>query len=54
LLFQVLSLHLTPQRLERAEGWFVRWGAWALIFGRHIFGLRVPLTVAAGTYFHEI
>lgn len=43
-------LHLTPQRMERAEGWFVRWGAWALIFGRHIFGLRVPLTVAAGIF----
>lgn len=43
-------LHLTPQRMERAEHWFVRWGAWALIFGRHIFGLRVPLTVAAGIF----
>ena len=43
-------LHLTPQRMERAEGWFTRWGAWALIFGRHIFGLRVPLTVAAGIF----
>jgi len=43
-------LHLTPQRMERAEGWFIRWGAWALIFGRHIFGLRVPLTVAAGIF----
>ncbi len=43
-------LHLTPQRMDRAEGWFIRWGAWALIFGRHIFGLRVPLTVAAGIF----
>jgi len=43
-------LHLTPQRMERAEGWFIRWGAWALIFGRHVFGLRVPLTVAAGIF----
>jgi membrane protein DedA with SNARE-associated domain len=43
-------LHLTPQRMARAEGWFDRWGAWALIFGRHIFGLRVPLTVAAGIF----
>jgi len=41
-------LHLTPQRLETAEESFRRWGPWALIFGRHIFGLRVPLTVAAG------
>jgi membrane protein DedA with SNARE-associated domain len=41
-------LHLTPERMETAENSFRRWGPWALIFGRHIFGLRVPLTVAAG------
>jgi membrane protein DedA with SNARE-associated domain len=41
-------LHVTPRRLEQAEQSFRRWGAWALIFGRHIPGLRVPLTVAAG------
>jgi membrane-associated protein len=41
-------LHLTGDRLDRAEGWFARWGPWTLIFGRHIPGARVPLTVAAG------
>ncbi|GAC1510416.1 MAG: hypothetical protein NVS1B3_13030 [Candidatus Dormibacteraceae bacterium] len=41
-------LDLTPARLDRAESWFRRYGPWALIFGRHIPGLRVPLTVAAG------
>lgn len=41
-------LHLTPARLDRAHRWFERWGPWALIVGRHIPGLRVPLTVAAG------
>ncbi len=41
-------LHLTPTRLEEAEHWFRRYGPWALIFGRHIPGFRVPLTVAAG------
>ncbi len=41
-------LHLTPARLEEAEHWFRRYGPWALIFGRHIPGFRVPLTVAAG------
>jgi membrane protein DedA with SNARE-associated domain len=41
-------LHLTASRLDRAEMWFGRWGAWTLIFGRHIPGFRVPLTVAAG------
>ncbi|MDQ6884451.1 MAG: DedA family protein [Candidatus Dormibacteraeota bacterium] len=43
-------LHLTPDKMARAESWFTRWGAWALIFGRHVFGLRVPLTVAAGIF----
>jgi membrane protein DedA with SNARE-associated domain len=41
-------LELTPERLNRAEVWFGRWGPWTLIFGRHIPGFRVPLTVAAG------
>lgn len=41
-------LELTPGRLDRAEAWFGRWGPWTLIFGRHIPGFRVPLTVAAG------
>ena len=41
-------LQLTPRTLESAERWFARWGPWALIFGRHVPGLRVPLTVAAG------
>jgi membrane protein DedA with SNARE-associated domain len=41
-------LHLTPERLARAERWFERWGVWAIIFGRHVPGLRVPITVAAG------
>jgi len=43
-----LLLHLTPARLAAAERWFDRWGAPAIIFGRHVFGLRVPITVAAG------
>ncbi len=43
-------LHLTPERLARAEQWFVRWGPWTVVFGRHIFGFRVPVTVAAGLF----
>jgi membrane protein DedA with SNARE-associated domain len=43
-------LHLTPARIDRAERWFGRWGFWTLVFGRHIPGLRVPLTVAAGIF----
>jgi membrane protein DedA with SNARE-associated domain len=41
-------LHLTPARLERAERWFQRWGPWTIIFGRHVIGCRVPVTVVAG------
>jgi membrane protein DedA with SNARE-associated domain len=41
-------LHITPDRVASAEHWFRRYGPWALIFGRHIPGFRVPLTVVAG------
>lgn len=41
-------LHITPERVADAERWFRRYGPWALIFGRHIPGFRVPLTVVAG------
>lgn len=41
-------LHITPERVTSAEHWFRRYGPWALIFGRHIPGFRVPLTVVAG------
>ncbi len=43
-------LQLTPERLNRAEYWFRRWGPWALILGRHVPGLRIPLTVGAGIF----
>jgi membrane-associated protein len=42
--------HLTPRRLARAEAWFRRWGAPTVIVGRHVFGMRVPVTVAAGLF----
>ena len=41
-------LHITQERVDSAEHWFRRYGPWALIFGRHIPGFRVPLTVMAG------
>jgi membrane protein DedA with SNARE-associated domain len=41
-------LHITPERVDSAQHWFRRYGPWALIFGRHIPGFRVPLTVVAG------
>jgi len=41
-------VHLSPERLLRAEQWFKRYGVIAIIFGRHIPGFRIPITVAAG------
>lgn len=41
--------HVEPERLDRSKAWFDRWGVLAMIFGRHIPGFRVPLTVVAGT-----
>jgi membrane protein DedA with SNARE-associated domain len=41
-------IHLTPERLDRAEGWFAGHGPVAIIFGRHVPGLRIPITVACG------
>jgi membrane protein DedA with SNARE-associated domain len=43
-------VHLSPERLRRAERWFDRYGVFAIIFGRHIPGFRVPITVAAGVF----
>jgi membrane protein DedA with SNARE-associated domain len=45
-----LVLHVTPERVARAERWFERWGVPAIIFGRHILGFRIPVTVAAGLF----
>lgn len=41
-------VHLSPERLDKAERWFKRYGVIAIIFGRHIPGFRVPITLAAG------
>jgi membrane protein DedA with SNARE-associated domain len=43
-------VHLSPERLQRAERWFERYGVLAIIFGRHIPGFRVPITLAAGIF----
>jgi len=42
-------LHLDGRRLEKAHAWFDRWGVWAIIFGRHIPGFRIAITVIAAT-----
>lgn len=43
-------VHLSHERLMRAEHWFRRYGVLAIIFGRHIPGFRIPITVAAGVF----
>jgi membrane protein DedA with SNARE-associated domain len=43
-------VHLSHERLVRAERWFRRYGVLAIIFGRHIPGFRIPITVAAGIF----
>ena len=43
-------VHLSPERLAKAERWFEQYGVLAIIFGRHIPGFRVPITVAAGVF----
>lgn len=43
-------IHLTPDRLRRAERWIGRWGVWAVFFGRHVPGGRVAMTVVAATF----
>jgi membrane-associated protein len=43
-------IHLSPERLAKAEAWFKRYGVLAIIFGRHIPGFRIPITVASGVF----
>jgi len=42
------AFHIERRQIASAERRFARWGVLAVIFGRHIPGLRVPITVAAG------
>jgi membrane protein DedA with SNARE-associated domain len=41
-------VHLSHARLDAAEHRFRRWGPWAVLIGRHVPGMRVPITVACG------
>ncbi len=43
------ALRLTPERIERAQGWVKRWGIWAIVLGRLVPGFRVAVTVVAGS-----
>jgi membrane protein DedA with SNARE-associated domain len=41
-------IHLTPERLDRAEGWLVRHGALAIVAGRLTPGLRIATVIGCG------
>lgn len=43
-------LHVTDARLAKTERWFERWGPLVVIFGRHVPGFRIPITVVAATF----
>jgi membrane-associated protein len=43
-------LHVDAAGLARAERWLDHWGPILIIFGRHLPGFRIPITVAAGTF----
>lgn len=42
-------LGVNEARLETVRRWSARWGALAIIFGRHVPGFRIPVTVLAAT-----
>jgi membrane protein DedA with SNARE-associated domain len=43
-------IHLTPQRLDRAESWLVRHGPMAIVAGRLTPGLRMATVIACGVF----
>jgi membrane-associated protein len=43
-------MHLTPERLDRAEGWLRRHGPRAVVLGRVTPGLRIATVIAAGVF----
>lgn len=42
-------IFLQEKHIRHAERLFARWGVLAIIFGRHIPGLRIPITIFAAT-----
>ncbi len=41
-------VHCPPERIDAVRPLMRRWGILAVIFGRHIPGMRIPITVLAG------
>jgi len=44
------ALRLSPKRIKQVEGWFKRYGVWAVIFVRYVPGFRVAVTVVSGSF----
>jgi membrane protein DedA with SNARE-associated domain len=42
------KLHITPRKLELAHGWFERWGAPVIFFGRNLPFIRTYISYPAG------
>jgi membrane protein DedA with SNARE-associated domain len=43
-------IHLSPKQLGRAEGWFERWGDWAVLIGRVTPVARSFISIPAGLF----
>jgi membrane protein DedA with SNARE-associated domain len=43
-------LHLSPQKLDRAERWFDRWDDWAVLLGRMTPVIRSFISIPAGIF----
>lgn len=41
---------LTEHRLQMAEKWFSKWGAWTVLVGRWITGIRAVVSIPAGLF----
>jgi membrane protein DedA with SNARE-associated domain len=42
-------IFLKQSRIDKAEQMFKKYGAWTIIIGRHIPGMRIPITLLAGS-----
>lgn len=47
-------LHLSHDRMERADGWFGRWGDWAVFLGRITPVVRSFVSIPAGVFRHPL
>ena len=41
-------VHMGPAQINRADGWFQRWGEWAVLFGRMVPLVRAFVSLPAG------